>query len=66
VSGIQGNEGVVIEKKIKGYHALYQLNNETYFLLQSNYDRDQVDPSTDSRRTPVEKRIENIGQGMDP
>jgi hypothetical protein len=61
LSGINPNEGTVIEKKIEGVHAVYDLNETTWFLVQTNYDRNSPDPEKDKRRTPVEEKIEKIG-----
>ena len=33
VSGREGNEGAVIEKKPEGVHAVYYLTDETWFLV---------------------------------
>jgi N-acylethanolamine-hydrolysing acid amidase len=51
VSGI--GKGIVIEREIKGVHAAYELNEETWFLVQTNYDRDGPEPIWDVRRSPV-------------
>lgn len=31
---------MVIERAINGTHAFYELSDETWFLVQTNYDRD--------------------------
>lgn len=41
ISGVSGNEGAVIEKKSVGTHAVYQLNSTQWFLVQTNYDRNE-------------------------
>lgn len=64
ISGSGGNEGAVIEKKSVGTHAVYQLNETTWFIVQTNYDRNEQDPWYDNRRLPVEKKIEAMGQDI--
>ena len=61
LAGLQGNEGAVIEKGYNGSHAYYELSESQWFLVQTNYDRDQPDPVTDPRRIPVEKRLTERG-----
>jgi hypothetical protein len=55
------NEGAVIERNPTGYHALYTLNDTNWFLVQTNYDRDEKDPFHDPRRIGVENRLRNYG-----
>ena len=61
ISGVGANEGMVIEKDTNSVHAYYELSDETWFLIQTNYDRDQPDPVHDPRRIPVEKRMRERG-----
>jgi hypothetical protein len=61
VSGIQGNEGIIIERNSDSVHAAYELSDSTWFLVQTNYDRDQPDPKEDQRRIPAENRLMRIG-----
>ena len=42
-------------------HAAYELSDEKWFLVQTNYDRDQPDPSDDRRRIPAETRLMKRG-----
>ena len=53
VSGLGANEGTVIERDTDSVHAAYELSDSTWFLVQTNYDRDQPDPVHDPRRIPV-------------
>ncbi len=62
VSGVKANEACVIERAPNSVHGFYQLSNTTWFLVQTNYDRDQPDPSTDPRRIAVENRIVEQGK----
>lgn len=41
---------------------MYTLDDKTWFLVQTNYDRDQPDPFHDPRRVPVENRLREYGQ----
>jgi len=61
LSGLKPNEGAVIEKNTNGVHEVYTLSNTTWFLVQTNYDRDQPDPFHDPRRLGVENRLEKYG-----
>jgi len=62
ISGTKGNEGAVIERDSNGVHGFYTLNDKTWFLVQTNSDRDQPDPVHDPRRIAVENRIREQGQ----
>ena len=64
VSGVSGNEGGVIERDTEDVHAFYELTDETWFLVQTNYDRDQPDPLHDPRRIPAEDRVKANGPGF--
>jgi len=61
ISGKNGNEGAVIERDPKKPNAVYELTEERWFLVQTNYDRDEPDPASDFRRIPAENKIKNIG-----
>jgi hypothetical protein len=61
ISGLAGNEGAVIERDVDKVHAYYELTDENWFILQTNYDRDYPDPLHDPRRIPVENRLGERG-----
>ena len=61
VSGVKPNEGAVIERDVNSVNACYELSDSTWFLVQTNYDRDYPDPLHDPRRVPVEKRLTERG-----
>lgn len=61
VSGVGPNEGMVIERETDSVHAYYELSESNWFLVQTNYDRDQPDPVHDPRRIPVEKKMQERG-----
>jgi acid ceramidase/N-acylethanolamine-hydrolysing acid amidase len=42
-------------------HAAYELSDKTWFIVQTNYDRDQPEPIYDQRRIPMENRVKSIG-----
>jgi acid ceramidase/N-acylethanolamine-hydrolysing acid amidase len=42
-------------------HAFYELNDTTWFLVQTNYDRNDPDPVHDLRRTPAEAKLQKRG-----
>ncbi|EAR82314.1 N-acylethanolamine-hydrolyzing acid amidase (macronuclear) [Tetrahymena thermophila SB210] len=60
LSGLQGNEGAVIERNRADSHAIYYLTEQNWFLVQTNYDRDIPDPENDPRRTVAEERMEEL------
>lgn len=64
VSGRTGNEGTVIERDPESMNAMYTLNETTWFLVQTNYDRSKVDPFYDRRRYPAEDVIRAIGKDI--
>ena len=61
VSGLKGNEGIVIERDSDKVHAAYELSDCTWYLVQTNYDRNQPDPEHDQRRIPAENRLKKVG-----
>lgn len=61
ISGVKDNEGCVIERDCNSVHASYELNDATWFLVQTNYDRDVPDPVIDPRRGAVENRLREQG-----
>lgn len=64
ISGVEPNEGAVIERDTDRTHAFYELSDTTWFIVQTNYDRDYPDPLHDPRRIPVESRIRARGNDM--
>ena len=38
-------------------HGSYELTDERWFLVQTNYDRDEPEPLIDTRRVPAEKKM---------
>ena len=40
VSGVGPNEGMVIERETDSVKAYYELSEDQWFLIQTNYDRD--------------------------
>ena len=61
ISGLRDNEGMVIERGTDHTHAYYELSDYMWFLVQTNYDRDQPDPEKDQRRTPIELKLAERG-----
>jgi len=53
---------MVIERGVNGTHAAYELSDDIWFLVQTNYDRDQPEPVYDQRRIPMERRVRERGQ----
>lgn len=52
---------MVIERETDSTKAYYELSETMWFLVQTNYDRDQPDPVHDPRRIPVEKKLASRG-----
>lgn len=64
VSGVGPNDGMVIERETDSVNAFYELSDTTWFLVQTNSDRDVPDPVQDPRRIPVEKRMAEHGNKL--
>jgi len=65
VSGVNKNEGVVITRDRRGVYNVSQIDfdsQDQWFLVQTNYDRDVPDPTSDFRRVPAEQRMRSIGR----
>jgi hypothetical protein len=62
IAGTSYNDGCVVERSANTVHAVTCLNESTWFLVQTNYDRDLPDPSDDSRRTFAQNYLNNLGQ----
>jgi hypothetical protein len=61
LAGVASNEGTVIERDTDGVHAAYELSEQTWFIVQTNYDRDRPEPIYDQRRIPMENRVKSVG-----
>jgi hypothetical protein len=61
IAGVSGNEATVLERDTNQTHAAYTLSDSNWFLVQTNYDRDQPDPIHDPRRIPVENKLKERG-----
>lgn len=61
ISGVNPDEGAVIERDVDSVHNFTELNDKRWFIVQTNYDRDQPDPVHDPRRFPVEDRMNERG-----
>jgi len=55
---------MVIERDTDGVNAYYELSDDVWFLVQTNYDRDHVEPVYDQRRIPMEKRVREHGNNF--
>lgn len=52
---------MVIERDTDKVHAFYELSETNWFLVQTNYDRDEPEPIYDTRRHPVETKLKERG-----
>lgn len=66
IAGVGPNEGMVIERETDGVHAFYELSDQTWFIVQTNYDRDRPEPIYDQRRIPMENRVKAVGNKFTP
>ena len=48
---------MIIERNTDNTKAYYELSEDQWFLIQTNYDRDQPEPIYDQRRIPTEKKL---------
>lgn len=59
ISGVERNEGVIIERNRNDYRKMYTLSDENWYLLQTNTDKDYT--SKDLRYQQTLSRIESLG-----
>lgn len=67
------SDGCVIERGFKGVNAQYCLSTgggtgdpkDSWFLVQTNWDRSVPDPKDDYRRVPMEDKMRAVGKEMD-
>ena len=52
---------MVIERNTDNTKAYYELSEDQWFLIQTNYDRDEPQPAYDPRRIPTEKKLQQRG-----
>lgn len=64
VSGPGLYDGTVIEKDRNNVKGSFILTDETWFLVQTNYDRDIEEPKHDARRAPAEERMREYGNTL--
>lgn len=64
VSGTSGNQGAIIEKETVGVNNVYYLSEKEWFLVQTNYDKDKKEPSTDKRKEPAIERMNSLGPNI--
>ena len=62
IGGISQNQGCVVERDEDTVHNKYCLTDTVWYLVQTNYDRDQPDPASDCRRGPAEQKMDTLGQ----
>ncbi len=67
ISGTKNYEGAVIArdsfKPVLVDH-LGHNGSDNWFLVQTNHDRNKIDPERDYRRVPVEKRLRRLGNNL--
>ena len=62
IAGTNSNDGCVVERSATEVHNITCLDPNTWFLVQTNYDRNLPDPSGDARRTFAESYLNNLTQ----
>ena len=60
IGGVSGNQGCVVERDEDDAHQTYCLTDDVWYLVQTNYDRDQPDPKDDYRRIPTENKLNTL------
>ena len=61
VSGVEKNDGIVIEKEMDHVVGTEELTSDRWFIVQTNYDRNQSEPIDDVRRAPAERKMRARG-----
>ena len=51
----------VFERNLDSMNAKYCLNEQNWFIIQTNTDRDQIDEDIWPRRAALEKKFEDVG-----
>jgi len=59
VAGINENEGIVIERDREGTYDFYELSEENWYQVVTNFDKDKEDE--DGRRTAAIEKLDEIG-----
>ena len=54
------SNGCVFERNLDSVNAKYCLNEQDWFIVQTNFDRDQMDPEPWPRRNAIEKKIKDL------
>jgi hypothetical protein len=62
IAGPGKNDGCVVERNEDNVNAKYCLDDKTWFLVQTNYDRSDPDPISDHRRVPAENKFKKLTQ----
>ena len=60
--GVEPNEGAVFAMDRRGMNSVRTLNENDWYLVQTNYDWVDPDPRHDNRRTAMENRLDELQQ----
>ena len=61
LSGLQNDEGVVVARTYKDVFDMSSLSDKRWYVIQTNYDRTNLEPINDVRKTFGILRMELIG-----
>eukprot|EP00825_Cyclidium_porcatum_P044402 TRINITY_DN650_c0_g1_i4.p1 TRINITY_DN650_c0_g1~~TRINITY_DN650_c0_g1_i4.p1 ORF type:complete len:324 (-),score=47.72 TRINITY_DN650_c0_g1_i4:407-1378(-) len=64
ISGTESNQGAVIERSSQDIHAYKELDDNTWYLVKTNYDFDQKEPWDDHRVEYANKYMKKLGQSV--
>ena len=64
ICGVNPNEGAIVSKDYDIEALFDSLSSDQWFMVQTNYDRNQEDASWDTRRVPAENKIKAIGKNI--
>lgn len=62
IGGTYSKGGCIVERSANAVHSKNCLDQDNWFLVITNYDRDVPDPSDDRRRIPTEEKIKSNTQ----
>jgi len=68
LAGNKNSEGVIIQRDIdisKNQYDYLNVDMGKWFLVQTNYDRNEEDPEDDFRRIPAEQKLMKLGKNID-
>ncbi len=62
VAGLRGNEGAIITRVRNYAEDIWYLSDDSWYIIQTNYDHWKLQPLEDDRVTPAKTILESLGQ----